>query len=250
MKIEVQFDNSEFQKALRQHLLTTRRELSDAINSRFFFLLVRFFVLAPPRSVQQYRKQVRDYLNEPMDVQPRISRKTGKRVSMIRTFRRVHKIVQANQKKIGEKGLYGLDMKKAAASFRRRSIGSVGYMKSCIVKALKQINGHFTQYGKLSGRKPYSHNKALLEVAREYGQWADANVAMFKGSNARSENARPGMNPRAYSFMSVSVQNDQYSRVASRMNQAFSQALRDETSAIQKHLTDAAQTAADQHNAK
>lgn len=249
MNVKVQFDSTEFQKALRQHLLSTRRELSDAINARFFFLLVRFFVLAPPRSIQQYRYKVREYLNEPVDAQPRFSKKTGKRVSKIRTFRRVHKIIQANQRKAGEKGLYGADMKKAAASFRRRAIGSVGYMKACIVKALKQINGHFTQYGR-SGKNAYPMNNGLMRVAREYGQNADVNVGIFKGSNAYSENAKPGINPRAYSHMTVAVQNDQFNNVATRMNQAFSQALRDETAAIQKHLLDAAKAAAEMHNAR
>lgn len=249
MNVSFKFDDREFQKALRQHLLTTSRELADALNSRMFFLLVRFFVLCPPRSVQQYRYKVREYLNEPVEAQARISRKTGKRVSKLRTFRRVHKIVQAAQAKAGNKGLYGADMKNAAAAFRRRAIGSVGYMKASIVKALKQINGHFTQYGR-DGKKAFPMNGALMRVTREYGQNADVNVGIFKGSKAYSENAKPGLNPRVYFHLNVAVKNDQFGRVAERMSGAFAQALRDETSEIQRHLQRAAQFAADQHNAK
>lgn len=250
MSVSIKFDDTEFRKALKEHLLSTKRELSDALNSRMFFLLVRFFVLCPPRSVQQYRQKVREYLNEPMESQARFSKRTGKRVSKLKTFRRVHKIVQSAQRKSGQKGLYGEEMKNAAASFRRRAIGSVGYMKSSIAKAIKKINGHFTQYGKLGGKRPYNHNRALLSIAREYGQWADANVAMFRGTNAYTENAKPGFNPRVYAHMTVAVKNNQFSNVQQRMDDAFRQALADETAAIQKHLTEAAQAAADQHNAK
>ena len=39
-------DSSKFDAAMKQYLLSTSRDLHKAINSRFFYLMVRLFVLS------------------------------------------------------------------------------------------------------------------------------------------------------------------------------------------------------------
>lgn len=251
-------DSTEFTKASRQMLLETNRELSKAITARLFFLLVRFFVILPPKDPQAKRQQVRTYMNEPMDATQRVDKRTGKFVSKIRTFRRVHKIVQANRRKAGMKGLYGDEMRKASGSFLRRSIGSVGYLKSGVAKAIRILNGHFVQAGVSSKtnakgeitRKATFTNQALVQIRREYGLEGVGNVATHRGSWAHARAAQPGFDPSAYAAINISVKPDQMGRVAAIMNPNFQQAINDETREMQRHLAAVAQAVANDHNAK
>ena len=69
-------DTSRFDAALKQYLLTTKRDLHKAINARFFYLMVRLFVLVPPRSPGQERRRISDYLGKPLGDINRKSKKT------------------------------------------------------------------------------------------------------------------------------------------------------------------------------
>ena len=73
-------DSSKFDAAMKQYLLTTSRDLHKAINSRFFYLMVRLFVLVPPKSPGQERRRIADYLGKPLGDVNRKSKKTGKRI--------------------------------------------------------------------------------------------------------------------------------------------------------------------------
>ncbi|MFZ9345476.1 MAG: hypothetical protein ACO268_10050, partial [Opitutales bacterium] len=120
----MEVDTSRFDAALKQYLLTTRRDLHKAINARFFYLMVRLFVLVPPRSPGQERRRISDYLGKPLGDINRKSKKTGKRIGRSRLLRRVHLIVQAKEAKAGRRGLYGEEMKTMASAFMRKSIAS------------------------------------------------------------------------------------------------------------------------------
>ena len=109
-------DSSKFDAAMKQYLLTTSRDLHKAINSRFFYLMVRLFVLVPPKSPGQERRRISDYLGTPVGDINRKSKKTGKRVGKSRILRRVHLIAQSKEFKGGRKGLYGEAMKEAASA--------------------------------------------------------------------------------------------------------------------------------------
>ena len=245
--VYMEVDTSRFDAALKQYLLTTRRDLHKAINARFFYLMVRLFVLVPPRSPGQERRRISDYLGKPLGDINRKSKKTGKRIGRSRLLRRVHLIVQAKGARQGLRGLYGERMKDAASDFMRKSIASVGYLRSAVVKSIRIYNRGFTQFQspkwkplvKPAGYKaPKKTNAALVALANQYGL-PEENVAIHKGTVAHGVQAVPGWNPTAFVHMRTGIADNQYNRVASIYNPAMQRALDDETAELANHMTEA-----------
>jgi hypothetical protein len=240
-------DTSRFDAAMKTYLLSTKRDLHKAINARFFFLLVRLFVLVPPKSPGQERRRIADYLGTPVGDINRKDRKTGKRVGKSRLLRRVHLIAQSKETKAGRRGLYGEEMKRAASAFMRKALGSVGYLRSMVVKGIRVYNRGFSQFQsakrkplvKPAGYKPpRKTNAALISLANQYGL-PEENVAVHKGTKARGYEAIPGWNPTASLTMTAGIANDQYSRVAGIYNPAMQRALDDELKELEAHMTEA-----------
>jgi hypothetical protein len=125
-----------------------------------------------------------------------MDKKTGKAVGRARQLRRVHLIAQARNRKAGGIGLYGEKMKTASASLRRKAVGSVGYLKSGLIGAIKKLQGHFTQFGgssKKSKGKQISGNAAFMRLVREYGGLeGTGNVARHRGAKFQVWTAKPG----------------------------------------------------------
>jgi hypothetical protein len=177
----------------------------------------------------------------------RVSRKTGKRIGKSRLLRRVHLIAQARERKAGRRGLYGEDMKEAASSLYRKAIGSVGYLRSGVVKAIRVFNKGFSQFSKPkwrplvkpSGYKPPAKpNAALVSLANQYGL-PEENVAVHKGTKAKGYQAVPGWNPTASVLMQTGIADNQLGRVKSIYDTAMQKAYDDELAELQAHLTDA-----------
>ena len=249
MNARITVDATEFQRSFRAYVLKTNRELSKVITSRLFFLLTRYFVLLPPQRPDLKRQEIRQYLNHKIGDMNRFDPKTGKRIGKRRlkdVLARVHLIAQARNKAAGNKGLYGEDMKKAAAALRRRAIGSVGYLKSGVAKAISILNGHFIQVGRIGTKRkpPASMNLALRDIQHEYlGQTAGA-VARHRGSRAKASPARPGLNPSAWASVDIGLADDQMGKVDAIMTSAFQRALNDERAEIDRHLTERAKEVA------
>lgn len=240
-------DTSRFDAALKQYLLTTKRDLHKAINARFFFLLVRLFVLVPPRSPGQERRRIADYLYKSVGDINRKDAKTGKRIGRSRILRRVHLIAQARQAREGGRGLYGKRMKNAATELYRKAIGSVGYLRSMVVKGIRVYNKGFSQFEsakrkklkKPSTAKPLPPtNKALIALANQYGL-PEENVAVHKGTRARGYEAVPGWNPTASITLTAGIADNQYNRVAGIYNPAMQRALNDELAELEAHMAEA-----------
>lgn len=248
MKDTVQINLDEFQTVLRRWLVLSSQELARALNRRMFFLMVRFYVLAPPQNPQAKRDKIRRYMTEELG-QRRFDKKTGKKVGKARALRRVHLITQALNKKAGKKGLYGSAMKKAAASTLRRAVGSVGYLKAPIVKAIRIFNGHFTQWGgrtRKANGKDVSPNAALIRIGRDYGVFMSAgNVGMFKGAKASGKAANPSWNPEAQASLSLATKSD-IGPIESRYEDAMTRALADERAEMLTHISEVVDAAADQ----
>ena len=240
-------DTSRFDEALKTYLLSTKRDLHKAINARFFFLMVRLFVLVPPRSPAQERRRIADYLGDPLGDINRKDRKSGKKVGKSRIFRRVHLIAQARNQKQGGRGLYGERMKDAASELMRKALGSIGYLRSAVVKSIRIYNRGFAQFEsakrkklkKPSTAKPIPPtNKALVALANQYGL-PEENVAVHKGTIARGVQAVPGWNPTAFVSMRTGIADNQYGRVAGIYNPAMQRALDDELKELEAHMTEA-----------
>jgi len=245
--VYMEVDTSRFDAALKQYLLSTQRDLHKAINARFFFLMVRLFVLVPPKSPGQERRRIANYLGTPLGDINRKSKKTGKRIGRSRLLRRVHLIAQSREAKAGRRGLYGEQMKAAASSLMRKSIASVGYLRSAVVKAIRVYNRGFTQFqspkwkplSKPAGYKaPKKTNAALVALANQYGL-PEENVAVHKGTRARGFQAVPGYNPTATIVMTAGIADNQYNRVAGIYHPAMQRALDDETAELTNHMTEA-----------
>ena len=243
--VNMTVDSSRFDAAMKAYLLSTSRDLHKAINARFFFLMVRLFVLVPPKSPGQERRRIADYLGKPLGDVNRKSKKTGKRIGKSRLLRRVHLIAQAREAKAGRRGLYGEEMK--AAALMRKAIGSVGYLRSGVVKVIRIYNRGFTQFqspkwkplSKPAGYKaPKKTNAALVALANQYGL-PEENVAVHKGTKARGIQAVPGFNPTASVVMTAGVADNQYNRVSAIYNTAMQKAMDDELIELTSHMTEA-----------
>lgn len=245
--VNMTVDTSRFDAAMKAYLLTTSRDLHKAVNSRFFFLMVRLFVLVPPKSPQAERTRIGDYLSKPLGDINRVSKKTGKRIGKSRLLRRVHLIAQSRERKAGRRGLYGEEMKEAASRVYRKAIGSVGYLRSGVVKAIRIFNRGFSQFKapkwkplvKPPGYKPPAKpNSALVALANQYGL-PEENVAVHKGTKARGFQAVPGWNPTASVVMSTGIADNQVGRVERIMSGAMQKAYDDELKELNARLTDA-----------
>lgn len=261
MNATLHLETAEFQRAMRQHLLSTSQELSKAINSRMFYLMLRAYILLPPRSPQELRNQIRQYMNREVEARGRtvtytkkgVATDKWKRWGKSRQFMLKHKIAQVRRKERGLKGAYGQEMKTAAAGLLRRAVGSVGYLKSSVVKSIKALNGHFTQWGgrtrKANGRD-IPANSALVSMAKNYGLDASiGNVGVHRGAKATTTLAKPGLNPISKVQLSLGIADDQMSRVTERYNAAFGKAFRDERIEMERHMASVGQALANQHNA-
>lgn len=252
MRAELTIETERFNEVMKRWLATTSREMSVAVNARMAFLLMRMFVLIPPHRVQQKRDEIRTYMQQTIGDR-RMDKKTGKAVGRARQLRRVHLIAQARNRKAGGIGLYGEKMKTASASLRRKAVGSVGYLKSGLIGAIRNFQGHFTQFGgssKKSKGKQISGNAAFMRLVREYGGLeGTGNVARHRGAKFQVSTAKPGFSgPKTESWMnlSIGIADDQLERVNAIYTAAATRAFRDERIEMEKHLADKLAQAADE----
>lgn len=250
MKAVIDIETEKFNEVMKRWLVTTTRELSVAVNARMAFLLMRMFVLIPPHRVQQKRDEIRTYLNQPIGDR-RTDKRTGKKVGKARMLRRVHLIAQARAKGTGKQGLYGQTMAKAAAALRRKAIGSVGYLKSGLIPAIRKFQGHFTQFGgssKKSKGKQISGNAAFMRLVREYGGLeGTGNVAKHRGSKTDVWLAKPGFGgskSEAWASISVGIADGQVAKVNEIYTTAATRAFRDEREEMERHLAEKLEAAA------
>lgn len=251
MKTVVTIEAEKFNEVMKRWLVTTSRELSVAVNARMAFLLMRMFVLIPPHRVQQKRDEIRTYFHQPIGDR-RKDKKTGKAVGRARQLRRVHLIAQARNAKAGKPGLYGEDMAKAAASLRRKAIGSVGYLKSGLIGAIRKFQGHFTQFGgstKKSRGKQISGNAAFMRLVDQYGgMQGTGNVAKHRGAKFEARTAKPGLSggkTEAWMQVSIGIADDQVQKVDAIYATAATRAFRDEREEMERHLAEKLADAAD-----
>jgi hypothetical protein len=255
MNPTVTVDTSRFDAAWKEYLPKTKRSLADAVNARTFFLMLRLYCLLPPKSPQASRNKVLDYLDRYV-LKMRKSKKTGKYIGRNRALRVVHLIAQAKNAKAGKPGLYGADMRKAAGALRRRAAGSVGYLKSCVTKAIKKLSPSFQQFGGTrrakkgsAGVKSVAGNQALINLANQYGL-PQENVAIHRGSSAYAFNAKAGFNPSSHVRMNIGLADNQVGTVEGIYAKAMQQAYNDEARELENHIAAALQAAFDGSESK
>lgn len=250
MKLEFDIESKRFADVMKRWLAGTSRELSVAINARMSLLLMRIFALLQPQRVQDKRNQIRAYMDAQLGDR-RIDKKTGKQIGKARILKRVHLISQAQARKAGQKGLYGEEMRKASASLKRRAIGSVGYVKSALITAIRRFNGHFTQYGgskKTKGRLiQINPNMAFMRMMASYGLAGDlGNVAKHKGAKAATYPAKPRIDPTAMAHLSIGLDASQVPKIEAMYQQAATRAMQDERREMEIVIANRLQAAAEE----
>ena len=255
MRPTVAIDTSRFDAAWKEYIPKTKRSLADAVNARTFFLMLRLYCLLPPKSPQAARNKILDYFNRPVG-EARFDKKTGKKVGRSRQLRVVHLIAQAKNARAGKPGLYGEDMREAAAKLRRRAAGSVGYLKSCVTKAIKKLSPSFQQFGGTrrakkgsAGVKSVAGNQALINLANQYGL-PQENVSMHRGSSAYAYNAKAGFDPHSHVRLNIGLADNQIGTVEAIYAKAMQQAYNDEARELETHITAALQVAFDGSESK
>lgn len=236
VKLILQDEARKFQEANRRMLLASKRTLADAVNSRMSFLLMRIFALMPPKRVQEQRAKIRSYLEAQIG-DARFNRKTGKRVARSKLLRRVHLIIQARRRKTGKPGAHGAEMKEAAASFRRATLGSIGYLKSGFIPLIKKFNGHFTQLGGKQKGKQVNSNGAFIKLLSSYGLLVGSgNVAKHRGVKTSHNFPTAGLNPTAIAGISLKLKEGQEGKVNALFDEATTTALHDERKEMERVL--------------
>jgi hypothetical protein len=246
----VQVDKTAFDRAMLLLAKHSKRGVAAAINARLFFILVRMLVLLPPRSMKQSREAIRAYLNAPIGA---TTKKSGRKIAKSRQLKRVHLIAQSKNadnpieiknRLASSRGLYGDRMKAAAASIRRRAIGSVGYLKSGALKAIRRLSPGFTAAGATrksagsEGKKVeqvFKANSAYVRLAKEAGVEIE-NTAVHRGTNAKVYASQDGINPTAHARIVAGVAEGQESRVDAIYSQTGSKVMADEYAEMQKML--------------
>jgi hypothetical protein len=147
-------------------------------------------------------------------------------------------------------------MRDAAGKLRRRAAGSVGYLKSCVTKAIKKLSPSFQQFGGTrrakkgsAGVKSVAGNAALISLANQYGL-PQENVSMHRGSSAYAFNAKAGFNPSSQVRMNIGLADNQVGTVEAIYSKAMQQAYNDEARELENHIAAALQAAFDGSESK
>jgi len=271
--MSVQFDSTEWKKALLEISKETKGTLADLFNKRLFFVLVRTFASLEPKDPAGQRAKNRSYLNEVLVTRIKMT-VTGKRAGKFRStgakhaLRRVYLIAQARRIKRGEKALnpralkagFTDAMKAEVGPIRRSAIGGVGYLKGAIVKAISTLSrsngfGSFAQFGfgaKVKDgditRDEVKANFFLKSIASEYGL-TSGNVGIHKHtkSSAKPANASD-WSPVAEVSFSFGVHDTGKAGAESRYNTALQRGFDDELAGLKAHLEARMSAIASAHN--
>ena len=248
----IRVDTREFQIALRQHLATTSRALPAALNARMFFVLLRAFLILPPRNPGGRRAEVSRYLTRVI-AQRGYTVAKGKNKGKFKLYRSQrqfqlrHLILQARRKRAGEKGLYGEKMLKKSAKFLRSQVGKVGYLKSMVVRGIKKLQGGFNQFG---SKNYFKENQAAVAMAVQYGH-ALENVGLHRGTESAVTMATAGtLNPVVTVNLTARIKDAQNPAVNRIVGAAFQKAFDDERVEMERHLAVGMQRIANEQNAR
>jgi len=277
MSVSIQIDASQFQKAVKEYIANSDKELSAELNRRMFYVLLRVMVLIPPMSISAAKQKAKNYLEAFVSLGVAKRGESGKKPAS-KMLRRIHLIAQGRLKRAGKKPLLPFeikqqsatpksDLRKSLGSIRRAAISGQGYVKSAVVKALDRLSRAnlgraFSQYGRAAvvrksgkvSRPEAQPNAALLKIAAEYGAnnplGQSSNVGIFRGTKANVTPAKPGFSPQAVAEMLGYVRTGEEAKVNGILASAFQRALNDEAAQLVAKMAEKAQAVADKYNGR
>lgn len=224
MSAEIQIDTRQFESALKFVADNTERALPEILNQRTLNVVGRAFDNTPPASgqgVQAERKRVKDYLGQQVSQRIRQTKRGNfvKKGTKARQLKRVHLILQARRRRMGQRGLYGPAMTAAAGRFMQRAQVSVGYLKSVFLPIIVTLNRVC--------RFKFPFNKT-------------SNISRWPGSrgSGRVQIARAGMNVETVIATTVEVEARSSGKVAAIQESAMQRALDAEADEMERHVSE------------
>lgn len=244
--ILARIDASRLQAAIREHLKLTSRSTADALNARMQAVLMRTYMLLPPRDPQAERNRLKAELTRELEQRGRVLQ-TGrgkgqfKRWGKSRQYQFRHRLVQAKERFSGSD--MGKKIKRAAGRMLRTRLSAVGYVKGLCIYALRQINGgRFSQFGGTRGKSAVAQwrpNAMMVRLAAEYNHAVSGNVAVNpKGYRGSVRPAVDGaISPRVTVDVASLATNKTTDRVATLYANAAQQAANHEADELVRHIT-------------
>jgi len=235
--MSVQFDKSQWDKALVEIAKESKSTLSEILNRKLFFVMAKAFGHMDPVDPAAARANNRAYLNQVLAVKIKIAttgRRAGKFVSTgaRHSLRRINLIVQRQRLDAGLPALnprvlgadkFRLEMKAHSKDIRRSAISGVGYLKSAIAQvaeSLSRANGY-------SWKREKRHRNA-------------------KGGSVSAKPAN--WNPVAEAWLRVGVTDKGAPGADARYTSAINQAMSEELKDMQDYIARKLQPVADKHN--
>lgn len=236
--MSVSFDKSQWDKALVEIAKESKSTLSEILNRKLFFVMVKAFGYMDPVDPKAARAENRAYLNQVLAVKIKVAttgRRAGKFISRgaKHSLRRINLIVQRQRLDAGLPALnpralgadkFRAEMAAHSKDIRRPAISGVGYLKSAIAmvaESLSRANGYTWQ-----------------------------RVKKHRNAKGGSVSAKPAnWNPVAEAWLRVGVSDKGAPGADSRYTNAINRAMADELRDMQDHIAKKLQPIADKHNA-
>lgn len=137
------FDVSDFQDTLRKYLAVTQKTLPEALNQKMFFILRGASRLTPKtsREIIERELKVTGYAQK---VYVRGKKKgqineRGKLGRVQTSSPLIYKIINARRGRAGKPGLFGSEMRSAAAKLLAKRFRSVGTLKAGWLGAIRKL---------------------------------------------------------------------------------------------------------------
>ena len=211
--MSVSFDKSEWDKALVEIARESKKTLSEILNRKLFFVMIRAFGHMDPVDPKAARAENRAYLKH--------------------SLRRINLIVQRQRLDAGLPALnpralgadkFRSEMAAHSKDIRRSAISGVGYLKSAIAmvaESLSRANGYTWQ-----------------------------RVKKHRNAKGGSVSAKPAnWNPVAEAWLRVGVSDKGAPGADARYTEAINRAMAEELRDMQDHIAKKLQPIADKHNA-
>lgn len=144
--ITAEFDMREFRAGLAAVRTVSSKSLSEQMRQRTLNVAGRAYDAISPIAVEVKRAVIKSYLRMPLAtrIKKRSKAKDGmnfrQKGAASKQLQRVHLIIQSKRGLIVAKGLYGAEMTAAASKFVRKSLVSVGFLKSVFIPIMKGLN--------------------------------------------------------------------------------------------------------------
>lgn len=244
MKPTITVDTTNFDLAWSRYLALTKRSLPKVVNARMFFILVRAYLILPPKSPVAARQKARASLMSMVQTRKNPGRQVPLLYAIVNSGRGGTSTSVSNRtgKTLSfksDRGLYGPKMKVAAAKVMARTLGGVGYLRALVVKGIRGFQS-FRQFGtkKIATGKYGNPNKAAVSLAAKYDTQLQS-VAIYRRSSNRPHTvkATDGKRPTAIAILSgneIPQINSEGKRI---LEDAFKRSLADETEEINQYLT-------------